>query len=666
MNQRLRTIRGFGALVGLLGLLLSALSMGNAQPIFQPASGCKEAAIVTTEQALNPGTGAFTQDRTILPGEDTTVVLGAWLILDAFVADPTANPANPNCPSSPGDGNPLYVVRLALRPVSGDPQAVGVKTVTFWLDNDFDGQFTPGRDTQFGTPLPGSCLVSSEGCVLTFGNSPIFGGPAGLADPTFGGLCLPLTTAGGCAAIFAVADIENPQSGATLQVRLEGKAANLVNNPLPIGSDFSPQFAKTASSIRVRVEGVSSGPGPGRRGGDGRLSPGVNNGSGNPEGGFQGISARGIRTRDDVGGPFGSPERDARPGDREYFVGIVALCDGGDIVTEEVTLTPPVAGVLTIAGGLGAIPCIGPGDGDGNPLNVVRVRVGVSGSGAPWVQAVHVYADTGMGSGWGGPGTGGTLFEPGEQILSAIPVNGVAAVGSLEQTLMTSGGTPLVLGPGLPGGPPGLLYVTVDIDDRALASQVTVQVAVDVADIPGTTSSNLLRTRPQAFTFRIAGAEDGGRGPAPEPGGLQPFDTNGNCVIDDPEFFTAVDAWVNGQIDNSTFFDLIDAWIQQINVCTSGSSLSSPIALNVGRTGVAFEASGPQVQDRDVTLGVRIHDLAGRTIWAGQTVGPRLIWRYRAQTGLPVANGVYLYAVTIRGANGEILHREVRKLLVLR
>jgi len=630
--------------------MLSWESGGQAQPIFATASGCKESAVLTTEQFLNPGTGAFTQERTIIPGEDTTVVLGAWTLVDAWVADPTAG-STLNCPASPGDGNPTYIVRLVIQPVSGDPAAVGIKTVTWWLDNDRDGQFTPGRDTQFGPSLPGNCFAASSGCELSFGNSPV------LTLPDFGG----------ASSLILVAEVENPRAGATLQVRVEAYASDLVNLPAPFSSEFATQFKRSASNIRVRVEGA---PGGGGRGGV--LSPSVNNASGNPEGGIKGIEVQGVRTRDDIGGLTGTQARDARPGDREYIVGLIALCDGGDLATDRVTLVPPVAGAMTIAGGLTSIPCIGTGDRDGNPINVVRVRVGVSGPGAQYVQAVHVYADTGIGSGWGGPGLGGTLFEPGEQILSGIPVNGIAAVGSLEQTLMTSGGTLLLLGPGLPGGPPGPLYVTVDISDQAQASQVTVQVAVDVADITGTMSSRLLRTQPQTFTFQITDSAGPTPSPAPIPReGLRQFDTNGNCVIDDPEFFTAVERWVNGQIDNSLFFDLIDAWIQQTNVCTSGSSVA-PVSLTLRATsqGVAFQAQvQAQAQARGsgvAKMSVRIYDLQGRTIWRGKAAGSRLVWMYRTREGLPVANGVYLYEALLRDESGQILHRQIRTLTVLR
>jgi hypothetical protein len=610
----------------------------NAQPIFGTASGCKESALLTTEQFLNPGTGAFTQERPINPGEDTTVVLGAWTLVDSWVADPTAGSGN--CPFSPGDGNPTYVVRLVIKPVSGDPAPLGIKTVTWWSDNDVDGQFTPGRDTQFGPPLPGVCLTATQGCELSFGNAPVFTLPDGGAAAL---------------SLILVAEIENPVAGATLQVRVEAFASDLVNLPAPFSSGFAPQFKRSTSNIRVRVEGA-----PGGAIG-GVLSPSVNNASGNPETGLLGIEVWGIRTRGDVGGLAGTQERDARPGDREYFVGMVVLCEGGDLVTDRVKLLPPIAGPVTIAGGLASIPCIGPGDGDGNGTNVVRIRVGVSGPGAQYIQSVHVYADTGFGSGWVGPGLGGTLFEPGELVLSQLPINGIAAVGSLEQTLMTSGGTPLLLPPGGLPPTPAPFYVTVDISDQAQVSQVTLQIAIDVADIPGTTSSRLLRVQPQEFSFRISGAAP----PAPAPGGVQQFDANGNCVIDDPEFFNAIDQWIAGRVSNELFFRVVDAWISQTNVCVGSSAIKlelDGVELRATGRGVVFEARGQGI----ASLGVEIYSLSGERIFAREVSGTQLTWTQSTDDGRPVANGVYLYVVTVKGADGQVLQSEVRKLVVLR
>jgi len=657
-----------------LALLVAATLGGivQAQPIGTPASGCKEGAVLTTEQTLNPGTGGFTIDRTVTPGEDTTVVLGAWTIVDSYNADPAIGTLN--CTASVGDGNPLYVTNLVVKPVSGDPVRAGVKRVSFWLDNDLDGFFTPGKDIQAGPWLDGACLSSSQGCTLSFGNTPIFnaagtGGAFGLDDSTVAnctvdqsGTPVPITGVGGgltgeCGGIILVAELDNPQAGATLQVRLEGFASDIVNFLLPFSSDFSPGYKKQASNTRVVVQGSISGV-------PGVLSPGVNNGSGNPETGALGVNTLGIRTRDDRGGLAGTLERDARAGDREYFVGIVGLCESGDLVTPTVTLLPPIAGASpSIAGGLGAIPCIPTTAGfDAIGTNILRIRVGVSGTGAQWVQAVHIYADScALGCGWAtavAGTTAATLFESGELILSAIPVNGVAQVGSLEQLLTTSGGMPLTLAAG-PGNPSALLYFTADIDDRAANSEVKYQVAVDVGDVIGATSSRLLRTAPQEFTFQVKGT---GVGPG---GTLRQFDTNGNGVIDDSEFFNAIDMWVAGTLGDNLFFQVLDAWVAQTPISAAAASVNglslNSVALSSSSRATTFVADGQGI----ASLGVEIFTLSGQKIFSQTAASTRLTWNL-SSNGQPVSNGVYLYVVTVRGANGQALRSEVRKLVVSR
>ena len=676
----------FKLIVPALALLLATMLGGimQAQPIFPPASGCKESAVLTTEQFFNfPATGGFTVDRTVIPGEDTEVVLGAWVIVDGFVADPTAGaPSTPNCIVSPGDLNPTHVTTVTVKPASGDPVRVGITELTFWLDNDVDGQITPGKDTQLNTIMATACLTSATGCVLSFGNQPLFDPLVGFAsigpglDDSFG---IPLPTPAGalicdapgggvsCAGLILVGKVSNPQAGATLQVRLEAFASDIVN--LPVGfqfsSDFAPQYKKSTANTRVVVQGVTDAPGV--------LSPGVNNGSGNPETGVMGINTFGIRTRDDRGGLAGTFERDARPSDREFFVGVVGLCEGGDLVTNQITLLPPIAGAApTVAGGLGAIPCIpSTVGGDFNPTNVVRIRIGVSGPGAQYVQAVHAYADdgivdpTGALNGWALPlglGFAATFFEAGEQILSAIPVNGVAVIGSLEQTLTTSGGMPLVVGPGPPLGP-ALLYFTADIDDQAQAGEVVFQVAIDVADVPGGDpvfffpSSRLLRTAPQEFRFQISGPTA-----PPAPGGVAQFDTNGNGVIDDSEFFNAIDQWVSGNISDTLFFQVLDAWVSQSPIAGSGLTQGTGVALSQSSRGLTLAVSGQNVTG----VSLEVFDLNGQTIFSAETAGTTLSWNYLGSSGQPVANGVYLYVVEVKDVSGNVLTSEVRKLVVVR
>ena len=77
---------------------------------------------------------------------------------------------------------------------------------------------------------------------------------------------------------------------------------------------------------------------------------------------------------------------------------------------------------------------------------------------------------------------------------------------------------------------------------------------------------------------------------------------------------------------------------------------------------VTFWALGVEVQG----LEVEVYDLGGRKVWSGEGSGNRLIWTLLNSEGRPVANGVYLYVVTVRDQDGEPVRTEVRKLVVLR
>lgn len=65
------------------------------------------------------------------------------------------------------------------------------------------------------------------------------------------------------------------------------------------------------------------------------------------------------------------------------------------------------------------------------------------------------------------------------------------------------------------------------------------------------------------------------------------------------------------------------------------------------------------------SIEVKLFNLAGKQIISQEASGSRLTVRLQDALGRPLANGVYLYVVTVRGASGEIV-RSVRKLLVLR
>jgi len=76
---------------------------------------------------------------------------------------------------------------------------------------------------------------------------------------------------------------------------------------------------------------------------------------------------------------------------------------------------------------------------------------------------------------------------------------------------------------------------------------------------------------------------------------------------------------------------------------------------------LAVSAQGQGIAE----LSVEVFNLAGRRVLTQSAAGEQLKVRLQSQ-GQPLANGVYLYVVTIKGQNGDVLRSEVRKLVVLR
>lgn len=135
--------------------------------------------------------------------------------------------------------------------------------------------------------------------------------------------------------------------------------------------------------------------------------------------------------------------------------------------------------------------------------------------------------------------------------------------------------------------------------------------------------------------------------PGPTPGlGLEAFDTNGNGLIDDPEFFAAVDAWIAGSLSDGLFFALIDAWVEQVPV--------RPSSLGAGWSG-SSPALGALRADR-----VWIYDARGRLLAQIAHPTPSRLARRISRW----ANGVYLY-VALWEVEGRWV-RTVGKLVLLR
>ena len=65
-------------------------------------------------------------------------------------------------------------------------------------------------------------------------------------------------------------------------------------------------------------------------------------------------------------------------------------------------------------------------------------------------------------------------------------------------------------------------------------------------------------------------------------------------------------------------------------------------------------------------LELAVYNLAGQQVATQQAAGNRLTFRALASNGQRLANGVYLYVVTIKGQDGSVIRSEVRKLVIMR
>jgi hypothetical protein len=82
------------------------------------------------------------------------------------------------------------------------------------------------------------------------------------------------------------------------------------------------------------------------------------------------------------------------------------------------------------------------------------------------------------------------------------------------------------------------------------------------------------------------------------------------------------------------------------------------------KDGVKFLVEGQGIKD----IQLRVYDLSGREVFSsGWVMGQTFEWNLMSNRGQPVANGVYLYTVTVRGfSKDELVRSSVRKLVVLR
>ena len=151
--------------------------------------------------------------------------------------------------------------------------------------------------------------------------------------------------------------------------------------------------------------------------------------------------------------------------------------------------------------------------------------------------------------------------------------------------------------------------------------------------------------------------------PPPTSGGnsLADFDSNDNCALDDSEFFNAVDSWLSESISNSLFFDVLDAWIGQSDICAATVSLQIKTQ-QTSSGSVRFSVENVSSS----AFNLAVFDLNGNLIHQQSSSGAQLVWNLRNANGNVVANGVYLYRVSLRDSNGNVVGNEFRKLVILR
>ena len=120
---------------------------------------------------------------------------------------------------------------------------------------------------------------------------------------------------------------------------------------------------------------------------------------------------------------------------------------------------------------------------------------------------------------------------------------------------------------------------------------------------------------------------------------------------------------MGGTVGDPLFFDAVNAWVKQSNVCTATAGLSQrTVTLSQTAQGLTLSVDSQGVS----SVGLTVYDLNGQTVFAQETAGTTLSWNYLSSEGQPVANGVYLYVVTIKNTDGQVLQSEVKKLVVLR
>ncbi len=162
------------------------------------------------------------------------------------------------------------------------------------------------------------------------------------------------------------------------------------------------------------------------------------------------------------------------------------------------------------------------------------------------------------------------------------------------------------------------------------------------------------------------------------------LDRNGNGRIDTEEFLIAIDYWVSGEevphteqqekrvVDDELLFQLIDLWLEERPIETVGKRASAmeqergrdelQVRSRVGSSSeIYLVLDNPGISRMEL----EVFSLAGERLARGESGGRTLRLKLEDSSGRPLANGVYLYALTLQDLAGRV-YRQVKTFAILR
>ncbi len=108
-------------------------------------------------------------------------------------------------------------------------------------------------------------------------------------------------------------------------------------------------------------------------------------------------------------------------------------------------------------------------------------------------------------------------------------------------------------------------------------------------------------------------------------------------------------------------FQTNEAGSPTVSPASVGSITALSAEARLSRSGATFDVQGAPLAQ------VQVFSLSGTMVYdSGMVASSSLAWNLLNQAGQPVPNGVYLYVVTVQGADGQTVTSKIEKLVVLR